>query len=71
MPTDTERLFWYARYVAETGEGLGRRTQPDRVMGVTAFGQVTSHELWHWPFDTSNREFADLREAIDSKMRAA
>jgi hypothetical protein len=70
MPTDTERLEWYVRHVADADDGrlLAHRRQADRVMGVTAFGQVTSHEIWYWPMDGGSREFSTFREAIDSRM---
>lgn len=70
MITDTERLEWYVRHVAEGIDPLSYRMAPDKQMGITAFGQITEHELWHWPMDRSNAEYADFRIAIDERLMA-
>lgn len=68
--TDAERLEWYVRYVAEQDEGrlLHYRRQPDKLMGITAFGNITEHDVWYWPLDPESHEFESFRAAIDWKM---
>ena len=66
--SDTERLEWYIQKLADGGDGLQRRRTVDRVMAVTAFGEVTSHDVWYWAQDTCNTEFLSFRDAIDYEM---
>jgi hypothetical protein len=61
-------LEWYVRQIADGNDSIQRRQQPDRVMGITAFGEVTSHDVWYWVQDTSNTGFLSFRDAIDYEM---
>ena len=56
------------RHVVEADETLCRSTRADLVMGITAFGEATTHEVWYWPMDDKNHEFTGIREAIDWAM---